>query len=368
MQIESSVQRRAEEREAALAPLAARSAASRGRERPEPPDPLRSPYQVDRDRIVRTKAFRRLMHKTQVFLAPLGDHYLTRLTHTMEVAALARTVVRALNLNEDLTEAICLGHDLGHAPFGHLGEATLAQLHPGGFRHNRQSVRVVEVLENDGQGLNLTWEVRQGILRHSKSRTGIEGRPNPELDTLEAQAAKIADALAYITHDADDAIRAGVIADADLPPDVVAALGRDRSQWPSLMARDIVGASWAASGDGRSEGGARPFIEMGAAVSAAANRLREFLFQRVYEPTSAGEQADRAREIIALLYGHFRDHPAGIPDEYRLRGEEPGRMALDYVSGMTDGYALRVAEGLRPGVTKGFREIGVPLPLPATGR
>ena len=188
--------RRLSEREASLSPFATRSGERAGRERPEPPAPYLSAFGLDRDRIIGTKAFRRLMHKTQVFIAPAGDHYLTRLTHTLQVSRMARTISRALNLNEDLAEAICMGHDLGHAPFGHLGEATLAELHPGGFRHNRQSVRVVETLVNDGRGLNLTWEVRQGILRHSKARSGIEGRANPELDTLEGLVMKLSDALA----------------------------------------------------------------------------------------------------------------------------------------------------------------------------
>ncbi len=369
--IEPALRQRLQQREAALSPWASRTIPlRRERERPEPADPLRSAFQVDRDRIIRTKAFRRLMHKTQVFIAPRGDHYLTRLTHTMEVVTLARTVTRALNLNEDLAEAIALGHDLGHAPFGHLGEATLAELHPGGFRHNKQSVRVVEVLENEGRGLNLTWEVRQGILRHSKARSGIEGRPNPELDTLEAQAAKIADALAYIAHDTDDAVRAGLIADGDVPAAVTQVLGADRSQWPAVMARDIVLHSWAAAGYpptggwGRQPGDAPPIIQMGPAVSAAANLLREFLFQHVYEPAGARPQAERAREIIRLLYACFRDHPDRVPEGYSLLGEEPSRMALDYISGMTDSYAVRVAQEIKPGIGAGFQEIGVPLPLP----
>ncbi len=364
MEIESTVQRRIRDRDSSLSPYAVRADTSRGRERPEPDQPFRGLFQVDRDRIIRTKAFRRLMHKTQVFIAPLGDHYLTRLTHTMEVSLIARTVTRALNLNEDLAEAICMGHDLGHAPFGHLGETTLAELHPGGFRHNRQSVRVVEVLENDGRGLNLTWEVRQGILRHSKSRTGIEGRPHPELDTLEAQAAKIADALAYISHDTDDAMRARMIREEDLPSEATAALGRDRTQWPIVMAEDIVRSSWAASGMGEAPPEETPVIQMSAEMSGAANALREFLFQRVYEPASADEQAGRARSIVALLYRHFQRHPRLVPEEYTLRGEPPERMALDYVAGMTDSYALRAAEEIQPGITRGFREIGAPLTLP----
>ena len=364
MVIGKAVQERLQGREEALSPFAARGLASRGREQPEPPHPFKSAFQEDRDRIVRSKAFRRLKHKTQVFLAPLGDHYLTRLTHTMEVSLIARTVARALNLNEDLTEAICKGHDLGHSPFGHLGEETLAELYPGGFRHNRQSLRVVEILENDGHGLNLTWEVRQGILRHSKSRSDIEGQANPELDTLEAQAGKIADALAYINHDADDAIRAGLIKEEELPASATAVLGHGYRERVESLTADMITNSWAATGCLRLKEGELPAIHMSPQVNEAANTIREFLFQRVYLPASETEQADRAREILRLIYHYFLAHPDRIPPGYSVQGEAPERMALDYVAGMTDAFALRVGETIKPGVTEGFLEQGVPLSLP----
>lgn len=365
--IAEALRRRASEAAGLLSPYAALPSRSRGREAAEPGNEraAAAPFQVDRERIVRTKTFRRLMHKTQVFMAPAGDHYLTRLTHTMEVSLLARAVARALRLNEDLTEAVCMGHDLGHAPFGHLGESALAAVHPGGFRHNRQSVRVVEQLENDGRGLNLTWEVRQGILRHSKGRSGIEGNANPELDTLEGQTAKIADALAYINHDTDDAVRAKAIAGDDIPADVVETLGSDRAGWAQRMAADIVAASWEASGETKAADGEPPVIRMSAEMSSAANRMRDFLFERVYEPASATPQAERAREIIRLLYDYFSRFPDRIPDEYRRRDEAPERMALDYVSGMTDSYALRVAEAISPSITSGFQEQGVRVSFPA---
>lgn len=350
-------------REQMLAPLAARGEHSQGRARNEArSDGAESPFQIDRARIVRSKAFRRLMHKTQVFIAPMGDHYLTRLTHTMEVASIARAIARGLNLNEDLTEAICMGHDVGHSPFGHLGERTLAELYPGGFRHNRQSVRVVEILENNGLGLNLTWEVRQGILKHSKGRGGIEGNPDADMDTLEAQICKLADAMSYVTHDTDDAIRAGVLEERDLPGPVVDVIGRERSNWGSTFAQDIVHASWACSVATSYQ--LETYIHMSPLVSAAANHLREFLFQRVYEPASAGPQAERAMALIRLLYQHFARHAEQIPAGYSVAGETPERMALDYVSGMTDSYALHVAETLQPGVTTGFAETGAPLSLP----
>jgi dGTPase len=345
-------------------PFAVTAESSRGREVPEEPHPFKGPFQIDLERIVRSKAFRRLMHKTQVFLAPRGDHFLTRLTHTMEVSLTARAVAGALGLNLQLTEAICMGHDLGHSPFGHLGETTLAEVHRGGFRHNRQSVRVVELLENDGRGLNVNWEVRQGILRHSKSRKGIEGTPNPELDTLEAQTAKIADALAYVSHDADDAIRAGIISEDDLPRPVVAALGTDRSRWSEVFVAGIVESSRDILGDGPSERDQSPAVRMGNVVSEAANALRDFLFERVYEPASLGEQAERARAVIRLLYRYFAEHPDRVPPDYSVRGEEPHQVALDYVSGMTDSYALRVADAIEPGVTHGFAEQGVSLSMP----
>ncbi len=222
----SAIRHRLEAREEALSPYAVRSAQSKGRAQAEAPSPMRTEFQRDRDRILHTKAFRRLKHKTQVFLAPLGDHFATRLTHTLEVAQIARTISRALNLNEDLTEAIALGHDLGHTPFGHLGEEVLDQLSPQGFRHSQQSLRIVDILEKDGQGLNLTWEVRQGILHHSKPRGDfLADGAMPEGLTLEAQVCRLADALAYLNHDIDDALRAGVIQEEDLPVQVVEHLG-----------------------------------------------------------------------------------------------------------------------------------------------
>ncbi|HLB28857.1 MAG TPA: deoxyguanosinetriphosphate triphosphohydrolase, partial [Dehalococcoidia bacterium] len=244
----ASVRRRLEERERYLSPFAARSYESRGRERPEEPSPVRTAFQRDRDRIIHSKAFRRLKHKTQVFIAPLGDHFVTRLTHTLEVAQIARTIARALNLNEDLTEAVALGHDIGHPPFGHAGEEALAELLPGGFRHAQQSLRVVERLEKGGQGLNLTWEVRDGILYSSKAREDIlaEGEGLPA--TLEGEAVRLADAVAYVNHDVADAVRAGILAEEELPQDVQDVLGTGHSQRINAMVCDIIEASWEAAG------------------------------------------------------------------------------------------------------------------------
>src|SRR4030066_1450633 len=223
--IHSEVRQRWEEREESQSPYAARSRLSKGRVRVEPPSPMRTEFQRDRDRVIHCKAFRRLKHKTQVFIAPLSDHYVTRLTHTLEVSQIARTIARALNLNEDLTEAIALGHDLGHTPFGHIGEKVLDELSEKGFRHSEQSLRVVDLLEKEGQGLNLTWEVRDGILNHSKSGIEILGEGWTEVSTIEGQVVKMADIVAYVNHDIADAIRAGVIDENELPASAVKLLG-----------------------------------------------------------------------------------------------------------------------------------------------
>ncbi|HSJ51167.1 MAG TPA: deoxyguanosinetriphosphate triphosphohydrolase, partial [Actinomycetota bacterium] len=246
-----------------LSPHATLSSASKGRERDEPHDPLRTSFQRDRDRIVHSKAFRRLKHKTQVFLAPEGDHYRVRLTHTLEVSQIARTAARALRLNEDLTEAIALGHDLGHTPFGHLGEQALTPFLDRPFRHSEQSLRIVDHLERDGRGLNLTWEVRDGIVNHTWSM--------PQPATGEAQVVRYADRIAYLNHDADDAVRAGVLEERDLPDEVVEVLGRTHSERIDTLVTDLVANSEAS-----------PEVHLSADVFGALDRLRDFLFERVY--------------------------------------------------------------------------------------
>jgi len=299
---------------------------------------MRTAFQRDRDRIIHCKAFRRLKHKTQVFIAPPGDHFVTRLTHTLEVAQIARSIARALNLNEDLTEAIALGHDLGHTPFGHIGEEVLAELLPGGFRHNEQSLRVVEVLENGGRGLNLTWEVRDGILKHSKTWDGEEERWGQPA-TLEGQVCKVADFVGYINHDIGDAIRAGLISEADLPGSPVTLLGGSSSQRIDTMVWDIVEHSWAATG----EGGGTPLVTMGPEVRQAAELLRRFLLERVYEAGSDPGEVQRARDTVCLLFRHFTEDPQRLPEEYRSRGDPVERAAADYIAGMTDNFALSLA-------------------------
>ncbi len=336
-----NIRQMSEEREESLSPLAAKSKESRGRLRYEELCPIRTAFQRDRDRIIHSKAFRRLKHKTQVFIAPQGDHYVTRLTHTLEVAQIARTIARALNLNEDLTEAVALGHDLGHTPFGHVGEEVLNELYPQGFRHNEQSLRVVDLLENDGQGLNLTWEVRDGIVNHSKSEAKIL-EDWGEVNTLEGEVCKIADIIAYINHDIGDAIRAGIIAEGDLPLSAIVVLGNSHSRRINTMVGDIIEQSWAV----RSTTITRQGITMSPGVLEATNTLRDFLFDRVYNLQAAQEEAAGAKEVLRLLYKHFNQHEDKLPPEYSLYSDEVERRVVDYIAGMTDQYASRLAEEL----------------------
>jgi dGTPase len=310
-----------------LSERATLSAASKGREREEPPHLIRTTFQRDRDRIVHCKSFRRLKHKTQVFIAPEGDHYRVRLTHTLEVAQIARTVARALRLNEDLVEAIALGHDLGHTAFGHLGEQALSPFLGRPFRHSEQSLRVVDHLERDGEGLNLTWEVRDGILNHPWSM--------PMPSTLEAQVVRLADRIGYVNHDIDDAIRAGLLTEQDLPGDAVAVLGRSHGDRIENLVTDII----VATGEG-------PEVRMSDQTHAALDTLREFLFARVYLREEAASEQGKAVSLLRALFAYYLDHPDQIPDEYRgAPGDLPTRVS-DYIAGMTDRYALRAYEQL----------------------
>ncbi len=292
---------------------------TRGREREEAPCSVRTAFQRDRDRIIHSKAFRRLKHKTQVFIAPQGDHYRTRLTHTLEVAQVARTIAKALRLNEDLTEAIALGHDLGHTPFGHSGEEVLNEIHPGGFAHNLQSRRVVEVLEQ-GKGLNLTWEVRDGIGNHT-------GDCQPS--TLEGWVVKISDRIAYINHDIDDALRGGIISADDLPGDCLEVLGFSHSQRINTMVSDVIEQSWN-----------QPRVTMSPRVLDATNRLREFLFSRVYIGSAAKREEQKARHLVRHLYSFYLEHPEELPEGAWTPGQDLARAVCDYVAGMTDRYAI----------------------------
>jgi dGTPase len=302
-----------------LSPYAARSAESRGRERPEEPDPIRTCYMRDRDRIIHCKSFRRLKHKTQVFLAPVDDHYRTRLTHTLEVSQVSRTIARALRLNEDLTEAVALGHDLGHTPFGHMGEEVFHDLVDPPFQHNRQSLRMVEVLEYDRKGLNLTLEVRDGILNH----TG-EGDPF----TLEGKIVRIADRIAYVNHDLDDALRAGIISEDGLPPSTMSMLGRHHSQRINTLVTDMIESSMD-SGD----------IRQSPEVAAAMNELRTFLFDQVYIGSVAKQEEGKAQNMLRALVDYYMANPEKMPPEFLYDSDPLAVRVIDYVAGMTDTYA-----------------------------
>jgi dGTPase len=307
-----------------LSPLATRSYPPQ-RAEAEPPCRLRTPFQRDRDRIVHSKSFRRLKHKTQVFIAPEGDHYRTRLTHTLETCGISRTVARALRLNEDLTEAIGLGHDLGHPPFGHAGEEALDRLlhdrFERRFHHNEQSLRVVDRLERDGRGLNLTEPVRDGILRH----TG----PEPP-DTLEGRIVRLVDRIAYINHDIDDALRARVLSETDLPRDEIAVLGDSGSERIDLLVHDLVEHSERA-GD----------IAQGEEVGGAMASLRKFMFENVYLADASREEAHRVAVVIEALLDHYLDHPEELPPATAATEEDPRTRVTDYLAGMTDRFAIR---------------------------
>jgi dGTPase len=315
-----------------LAPRAAHSARTKGRTLPEAPSLVRTEYQRDRDRVIHCRAFRRLKHKTQVFMSPVGDHYVTRLTHTLQVAQIARTIARALQLNEDLTEAIVLAHDLGHAPFGHAGEAILQQLNPEGFSHTVQSFRVVEYLEKDGQGLNLTWEVKDGILGHSKPREGITASYGYDAATLEGQIVKFADSIAYINHDIDDAIRAQVIRAEMLPGGPTATLGARHGERINTMVCDVIASSLEAER-----------ITMSEPILQASDELREWMFAHVYTNAEAKGEDNRAEKMLTVLYRHYYQHPTELPALYQRdpRGESLDRRLTDYLAGMTDTFAIR---------------------------
>lgn len=312
-----------EERERqTLSPYAALSAETRGREYPIAPCPVRTEFVRDRDRIIHCKSFRRLKHKTQVFLSPVGDHYRTRLTHTLEVAQIARTIARGLLLNEDLTEAIAMGHDLGHTPFGHSGESVLNRIVPGGFEHNKQSLRIVEKLEN-GKGLNLTFEVRDGILNHKKS-----GHPS----TLEGVVVSLADRIAYVNHDIDDAVRAGLLSNDILPKSCIEAIGATHGERINTLVLDILQTS---SG--------KNHVEMSGEISSEFEKLRQFLFDNLYYDSAAKAEEGKAEGVIERLYYHYLKHVSELPPEFTKYIDEdgPDRIAADYIACMTDRYAVR---------------------------
>lgn len=312
-----------------LSPYASLSVNSKGRKREEPQCDIRPVYQRDRDRILHCKAFRRLKQKTQVFLLPKGDHYRTRLTHTLEVSQTARTIAKALQLNEELVEAISLGHDLGHTPFGHAGERALNSVCPNGFKHNEQSVRVVEVLEKDGKGLNLTWEVIDGIRNHQ-----TVGRPA----TLEGQIVRLSDKIAYINHDIDDAVRGGIISEEDIPKDLRSTLGDSVRARLNTLIHDVITNSMG-----------RPEIIMSEEVGDAMAELRKYMFKNVYvNPQAKGEET-KAIQMIEKLYFYYEDHINLLPKQYLDRldvGDTEEQIVCDYIAGMTDTYAVKKFEDL----------------------
>lgn len=311
-----------------LSPYAFLTANTRGRDNPYIPCDVRTEFQRDRDRIIHCQSFRRLMNKTQVFLAPVGDHYRTRLTHTLEVTQIARIIARALRLNEDLTEAVALGHDLGHTPFGHAGETEMQKLYSPDFTHYRQSLRVVEKLENNGKGLNLTWEVRDGIVNHTGKCLA---------STLEGVIVKFADRIAYINHDIDDACRAGILKPTDIPEDLRKTLGETHGERINRMVTSVIVASTE-----------KPEIAMEPEIWAATDKLREFLFASVYTNPIAKAEDGKARGVIAALYEHFVAQPEKMPALYREIAEQEGagRAACDYISCMTDRFAIDLYQEL----------------------
>ncbi len=311
-----------------LSPYATLSANSRGRVTPVEPCQIRTCFVRDRDRVLHCKSFRRMKHKTQVFLAPQGDHYRTRLTHTLEVSQIARTIARALELNEDLTEAIAMGHDLGHTPFGHCGEDVLGALVPGGFEHNVQSLRVVEKLENDGRGLNLTFEVRDGIVNHKKS-----GKPA----TLEGKVVSLSDRIAYLNHDIDDAIRAGVLRESDIPAEYQRVFGTTHGARINTMILDVVKESMG-----------KPAVAFSDAMLPHFDGLREFLFQNVYYNPVAKREESKAMRVVEELFRYFMTDLARLPEDFRQFLDEDGaeRVVADHIACMTDTYAIATYEDL----------------------
>ena len=351
------VRQRLERREELLSLFASRSVdAVRAISEEGDPSPVRTAFQRDRDRIIHTNSFRRLKHKSQVFVAPVGDHFTTRLTHVIEVSQVGRTIARGLNLNEDLVEAIGLGHDLGHTPFGHIGEGVLNQVLPGGFHHSRQSVRVVTLLEKDGKGLNLTGHVVDGIRDHSKPEGEFLSREAVADLTLEAQIVRISDALAYLAHDILDALRSGFISLEDLPADAIEMLGERHSQRVNTVIEDVIGSSWDCVGEAVGEVGQTtaddvPWIRMSDELGKIVTELRVFMFERFYHRISNSVKGRKAAAIVGVLFEHFNRQPDNIPNRLRELSESTERAAADFVCGMTDNFALNMAEQISPGLS-----------------
>ena len=356
------VRRQIERRENSLSPFAARSADA-VRDREEEPSPVRAAFQRDRDRIVHSNAFRRLKHKSQVLVNPQGDHFTTRMTHVLQVSQVGRTIARALNLNEDLVEAAALAHDVGHTPFGHIGEKVLNQRLPEGFTHAAQGVRTLTLLEKRGVGLNLTRQVIDAVRRHSKPE-GDFIVPEAVADmTLEAQIVRISDAVAYLAHDLADAERDGTLATTDVPVEIRDALGDAHSSRLNAMVCDVIEASWDCTGDSAHQT-ADVWIRMSEEMRHITTMLRNFMFERVYHPTSASPEGVKAHEAVAKLHEYYTAHVHDIPEWMRVVSIEPEYAAADFVSGMTDSFAVMALERISPGSADGLYQGRVTVPSP----
>ena len=348
---EKNIRKILEEREDSFSKFSSKSYINIGRDIKEESCPFRTEYQRDRDRILHSKSFRRLKHKTQVFISPLGDHFTTRLTHTLEVSQISRTIARALNLNEDLTEAISLGHDLGHTPFGHIGEDEIDKIYSQGFKHSLQSVRIVEKIEKDGRGLNLTRDVRQGIMLHSKPRGDFLKKLSDDNLSLEGQICRLSDAIAYLNHDIQDAFRAKVLDFSDVPLDIMEVLGKSHSERVNTLVKDIILDSQK-SIEYAQKSALFPVISMSNRIKDVFYQFREFMFENVYMPEDLSEEGKVARKIIRVLYEFLDLNSDYVPKEYTSWNKDKNSVIVDYIAGMTDNYAIQFSERIQPGIAK----------------
>ena len=362
MAIHSLVRQRIEQRETGLSPFATRSEDAT-RQRDEEPSPVRAAFQRDRDRIVHSNSFRRLKHKSQVLVNPQGDHFTTRMTHVLQVSQVGRTIARALNLNEDLVEAAALAHDVGHTPFGHIGESVLNQRLPNGFTHATQGVRILTLLEKHGKGLNLTDQVVDAVRRHSKPEGEFISAEAVADMSLEAQIVRISDAIAYLAHDLADAERDGTLATADVPAEIRDALGDAHSSRLNAMVCDVIDASWDCTGEFHNEN-QYLWIRMSGEMRDVTTMLRDFMFERVYHPTSASPEGIKARDAVARLHDYYTVHTHDIPEWMRVISIEPEYAASDFVSGMTDSFAVMALERIAPGSAKDLYQGRVTVPMP----
>ncbi len=358
----SLVRQRIEHREKDLSPLATRSADAT-RQREEEPSPVRAAFQRDRDRIVHSNSFRRLKHKSQVLVNPQGDHFTTRMTHVLQVSQVGRTIARALNLNEDLVEAAALAHDVGHTPFGHIGESVLNQRLPNGFTHAAQGVRTLTVLEKRGQGLNLTDQVIDAVRRHSKPEGDFISPEAVAEMSLEAQIVRISDAVAYLAHDLADAERDGTLATEDVPIEIRDTLGDAHSSRLNAMVCDVIDASWDCAGEFHDQH-RDVWVRMSDEMRDVTTKLRNFMFERVYHPTSASPEGIRARDAVARLHDYYTVHTQDIPEWMRVISIEPEYAAADFVSGMTDSFAVMALERIAPGSAHDLFQGRVTVPKP----